>query len=58
MSYETLNQVQGDKMAVTTQSHGGEGWGEGNGAWCIALNPDFNLNLSLDLNLSRRLTER
>ena len=28
-SYETLNQVQGDKIIITTQSHGGEGKGEG-----------------------------
>ena len=29
MSYETLNQVQGDKNAITTQSLAGEGKGEG-----------------------------
>jgi hypothetical protein len=27
--YETLNQVQGDKIVVTTQPLRGEGWGEG-----------------------------
>jgi hypothetical protein len=29
MSYETLNQVQGDKTVVPTQSGLGEGGGEG-----------------------------
>ena len=28
-SYETLNQVQGDKIIITTQSLAGEGGGEG-----------------------------
>ncbi len=30
-TYETLNQVQGDKKGFTTQSPRGEGWGEGEG---------------------------
>ena len=31
MSYETLNQVQGDEKAIATQPLGGEGKGEGVG---------------------------
>jgi hypothetical protein len=29
MSYETLDQVQGDKKAIATQPLVGEGWGDG-----------------------------
>jgi len=32
-TYETLNQVQGDKRGFTTQSLGGEGRGEGRESW-------------------------